>query len=156
MVITNNLNVVDILADSPGIDVIAAGGRVRASDRAVVGALAIDFIRGFKVDLALIGASGIETNGDFLDFDVDEVRVSQTILDNARRVILAVDSTKLDRPAPVRIGQLADIDYLVTDLAADPLRAACAAAGVRHRRNRRDPLKHARLDIGGLGSDDAA
>ncbi|MDE0878252.1 MAG: DeoR/GlpR family DNA-binding transcription regulator [Sphingomonas bacterium] len=130
MVITNNLNVVDILADRPGIEVIAAGGRVRANDRAVVGALAIDFIRGFKVDLALIGASGIEANGDFLDFDVDEVRVSQTILENARRVILAVDSTKLDRPAPVRIGHLADIDYLVTDIVAAPLRIACEAAGV--------------------------
>ncbi len=83
MVITNNLNVVDILGGRPSIEVIAAGGRVRASDRAVVGALAMDFIRGFKVDMALIGASAIDPDGSFLDFDVDEVRVSQTII--ARR-----------------------------------------------------------------------
>lgn len=51
MVITNNLNVVDILAERPGIEVIAAGGRVRASDRAVIGGIAMDFIRGFKVDV---------------------------------------------------------------------------------------------------------
>lgn len=131
MVITNNLNVVDILADRPGIAVIAAGGRVRPSDRAVIGGIAMDFIRGFKVDIALIGASGIEANGDFLDYDVDEVRVSQTIIHNARQVILAIDASKLDRPAPVRIGTLDDIDWLVTDRAPPALRAACVAAGVR-------------------------
>ena len=131
MVITNNLNVVDILADRTGIEVIAAGGRVRASDRAVIGAIAMDFIRGFKVDVALIGASGIEANGDFLDYDIDEVRVSQTIIRNARQVILAIDSSKLDRPAPVRVGNLDDIDWLVTDHVPDSLRAACAEAGVR-------------------------
>ena len=130
MVITNNLNVVDILADSPGIEVIAAGGRVRPSDRAVVGALAMDFIRSFRVDYALIGASAIEPDGTFLDFDVDEVRVSQTIIAQARKVILTLDSSKLGRPAPVRIGGLDDIDYLVTDDIDDTLGKACDAAAV--------------------------
>lgn len=130
MVITNNLNVVDILADCPGIDVIAAGGRVRPGDRAVIGALAMDFIRSFRVDYALIGASAIEADGTFLDFDVDEVRVSQTIIAQARKVILTLDSSKLGRPAPVRIGDLADIDYLVTDDIDDALGSACDAADV--------------------------
>ncbi|QNE30776.1 DeoR/GlpR transcriptional regulator [Sphingomonas sp. NBWT7] len=130
MVITNNLNVVEILADCPGIEVIAAGGRVRPGDRAVVGALAMDFIRSFRVDYALIGASAIEADGTFLDFDVDEVRVSQTIIAQARKVILTLDSSKLGRPAPVRIGGLDDIDYLVSDDMDDGLRAACDAAAV--------------------------
>lgn len=130
MVITNNLNVVDILADCPGIEVIAAGGRVRPGDRAVIGALAMDFIRSFRVDYALIGASAIEADGTFLDFDVDEVRVSQTIIAQARKVILTLDSSKLGRPAPVRIGDLADIDYLVTDAVDDALEAACDASDV--------------------------
>lgn len=131
MVITNNLNVVDILAPCPGIEVIAAGGRVRPGDRAVVGALAMDFIRAFRVDYALIGASAIDPDGTFLDFDVDEVRVSQTIIAQARHVILALDSSKLGRPAPVRIGDLEDVDYLVTDVAGPALRSACDGAAVK-------------------------
>jgi DeoR family glycerol-3-phosphate regulon repressor len=117
MVITNNLNVVAILADCPGIEVIAAGGRVRPGDRAVIGALTMDFIRSFRVDYALIGASAIERDGTFLDFDLDEV-------------ILTLDSSKLGRPAPVRIGGLEDIDYLISDDMDDDLRAACDAARV--------------------------
>lgn len=131
MVITNNLNVVDILADRPGITVIAAGGRVRAHDRAVVGGLAMEFIRGFKVDIALIGASAIEPDGEFLDFDIDEVHVSQTIIRQARRVILSLDASKIARTAPVRVGTLADIDDLVIDRADAALRSACTTAGVR-------------------------
>lgn len=131
LVITNNLNVVDILAGCDTIEVIAAGGRVRAHDRAVVGALAMEFIRGFKVDFALVGASAIDADGTLLDFDVDEVRVSQTIIANARRVILAADQSKIGRPAPVRIGDLGDINYLVTDVLGDgDLREACRRAEV--------------------------
>ncbi|WP_347092107.1 DeoR/GlpR family DNA-binding transcription regulator [Sphingomonas parapaucimobilis] len=129
MVITNNLNVVDILGGRPSIEVIAAGGRVRASDRAVVGALAMDFIRGFKVDMALIGASAIDPDGSFLDFDVDEVRVSQTIIAQARQVLLAIDGSKLERAAPVRVGDMGDVDFLVTDRADPRLREAASAAG---------------------------
>lgn len=132
LVITNNLNVVDILADRPSINVIAAGGKVRPSDRAIVGALAMDFIRGFKVDYALIGASAIDATGTMLDFDVDEVRVSQTIIAQARTVILGVDRSKFGRPAPVSIGGLDLIDYLVTDEIDDPdLLAACRVAGLQ-------------------------
>jgi DeoR family glycerol-3-phosphate regulon repressor len=130
MVITNNLNVVDILRGHPTIEVIVAGGRVRAGDRAIVGALAMDCIRAFKVDFALIGASAIEPDGSFLDFDLDEVRVSQTIIRQARQVLLALDCSKLDRPAPVRIGGMADIDFLVTDRADPRLTGACRDAGV--------------------------
>jgi DeoR family transcriptional regulator, glycerol-3-phosphate regulon repressor len=131
LVITNNLNVVDILADRPSIQVIAAGGKVRASDRAVVGALAMDFIRGFKVDYALIGASAIDAAGTMLDFDVDEVRVSQTIIAQSRTVILGADGSKFGRPAPVAIGSVALVDYLVTDQLDDPgLLAACRTGEV--------------------------
>lgn len=132
LVVTNNLNVADILGGVPSIEVVVAGGRVRASDRAVVGALAMDFLRGFKLDFALIGASAIDGEGTLLDFDMDEVRVSQTIIEQARTVILATDRTKFGRPAPVRIAEIGVVDHLVTDrLVHAEIAAACAAARVQ-------------------------
>ncbi|MGU3391199.1 DeoR/GlpR family DNA-binding transcription regulator [Sphingomonas sp. M1A8_2b] len=131
LVITNNLNVVDILRGTPSVEILIAGGRVRAADRAVVGALAMDFMRGFKVDFAVIGASGIEGDGTLLDFDVDEVRVSQTIIAQTRKVVLAADSSKLRRSAPVRIAGLEAVDYFVTDRLDDPdILAACQCENV--------------------------
>lgn len=130
LVITNNLNVVDILAGRERIEVIAAGGRVRASDRAIVGALAMDFIRGFRVDYAVIGASAIDRDGTLLDFDVEEVRVSQTIIAHARKVILVADASKVGRAAAIRIAGLERIDYLVTDRIDPALARACRDAEV--------------------------
>jgi DeoR family glycerol-3-phosphate regulon repressor len=132
LIITNNLNVVDLLYRNPNHEVIVAGGRVRAVDRAAVGAFAVDFIRHFKVDFAVIGASAIDDDGALLDFDMNEVQVSQTIIQNARQVILVADSNKLGRPAPVRIGHISDVDTYVTDRMSSPaLAAVCEKHGVK-------------------------
>jgi len=127
LVITNNLNVALALYPVASIEVIIAGGPVRHSDGAVVGSAAVDHIRQFKVDAAVIGASAIDEDGSLLDFDPLEVNVSRAIIDNARRVILVCDRLKIGRAAPVRIGHLAQIDIFVTDrLESERLRALCA------------------------------
>jgi len=115
MAITNNINVVNILSGTPGFEVIVAGGVVRPTDGGVIGEATVDFIKQFKVDYAVIGTSAIDEDGSLLDYDYREVKVAQAIIDNARQTILVADSMKLERSAPVRIGHLAQMDYVVTD-----------------------------------------
>jgi len=115
MAITNNINVVNILSGTPGFEVIVAGGVVRPTDGGVIGEATVDFIKQFKVDYAVIGASAIDEDGSLLDYDYREVKVAQAIIDNARQTILVVDSMKLERSAPVRIGHMTQMDYIVTD-----------------------------------------
>jgi DeoR family transcriptional regulator, glycerol-3-phosphate regulon repressor len=116
LVITNNLNVATLLYAHPRIEVIVAGGSVRRADGGVIGSAAVDFVKQFKVDYAVIGASAIDEDGALLDFDYREVRVSRAIIENARQVILVADKLKLERAAPVRIGHMAEIDTFVTDV----------------------------------------
>ena len=132
LVITNNLNVAMNLSRLDGFDVIVAGGPVRGADAAVVGSAAVDLIRQFKVDTAVIGTSAIDEDGALLDFDYREVRVAQAIMENARRVILVADRSKFERTAPVRIGHLDQIDTFVTDwLPSERLRTLCRDKGIR-------------------------
>ena len=114
-VITNNLNVAAILCGNPDCEVIVAGGVVRARDRAIVGEAAVDFMRQFRVDIAVIGISGIESDGTLRDYDLREVKVAQTIIAQAREVWLAADHSKFNRPAMVQLATLAQIDRLFTD-----------------------------------------
>jgi DeoR family transcriptional regulator, glycerol-3-phosphate regulon repressor len=131
LVITNNLNVATLLYRHPRIEVIVAGGPVRRQDGAVIGAAAVDFVAQFKVDFAIIGTSALEEDGSLLDFDVREVRVARAIIDNARKVILVADRTKLARTAPVRIGHLSDVDIFITDAITSPaITDVCRAANV--------------------------
>lgn len=114
-VITNNLNVAATLSGNPECEVIVAGGVLRSRDRGIVGETAVDFMRQFKVDIAVIGISGIEADGSLRDFDYREVKVAQTIIAQSRQVWLAADHSKFNRPAMVQLAQLAQIDRLFTD-----------------------------------------
>jgi DeoR family transcriptional regulator, glycerol-3-phosphate regulon repressor len=114
-VITNNLNVAAILSGNPNCEVIVAGGVVRSRDRGIVGETTVDFIRQFKVDIAVIGISGIEADGSLRDFDYREVKVAQAIIAHSREVWLAADTSKFNRPAMVELATLSQIDRLFTD-----------------------------------------
>jgi DeoR family glycerol-3-phosphate regulon repressor len=114
-VVTNNINVANILAANPGCEVMVAGGMLRRSDGGLVGELTTQFIEQFKVDTAVIGTSALDADGDLLDFDLAEVRVSRAIIRQARKRILVTDHSKLDRSAPARICSLSELDMVVTD-----------------------------------------
>ena len=130
-VLTNNLNVAAILSGNPDCEVIVAGGVVRTRDRGIVGEAAVDFIRQFRVDIALIGISGIESDGTLRDFDYREVKVAQTIIEHAREVWLAADHSKFNRPAMVQLATLEQIDRLFTDAAPpEPFPSLLQAADV--------------------------
>lgn len=131
-VITNNLNVAAILADSPDCEVLVAGGVVRSRDHGIVGETTVDFIRQFRVDLAIIGISGIEQDGTLRDFDLREVKVAQSIIAQSREVWLAADSSKFDRPAMIELARLDQIDVLYTDAAPPaPYASLLKEAGVQ-------------------------
>jgi DeoR family transcriptional regulator, glycerol-3-phosphate regulon repressor len=131
-VITNNLNVAAILCGNPDCEVIVAGGVVRARDRGIVGEAAVDFIKQFRVDIAVIGISGVEADGTLRDFDYREVKVAQTIMAAAREVWVAADSSKFNRPAMVEMARLPQIDRLFTDAPPpEPFPALLMEADVR-------------------------
>lgn len=126
MIITNNINVANRLRVYPQFEVVIAGGVVRATDGGIVGEAAVDFIRQFKVDYAVIGASAIDDDGALLDYDFREVKVAQAIIANARHVILVADSTKFERTAPVRIAHISQVHTFVTDRCFPPsIRRIC-------------------------------
>ena len=115
LVITNNINAVEIMKTFAGVELVIAGGQVRRSDGGIVGEAAVDFINQFKTDYAVIGVSAIDEDGSLLDYDFREVRVAQAIIANARHVILVTDLLKLQRNAPVRIGHISQINTIVVD-----------------------------------------
>jgi DeoR family transcriptional regulator, glycerol-3-phosphate regulon repressor len=115
LVVTNNMNVAQSLAANPECQVIVTGGTLRRSDGGLVGNLASNTIRQFKFDIAVIGCSAMDLDGDLLDFDFQEVEVSQAIISQSRRCFLVADHSKFQRSAPARIASLADIDVLFTD-----------------------------------------
>lgn len=114
-VVTNNIHVATILSAKEDFSVIIAAGEVRFRDGGIIGEATCDFISQFRMDYGIIGISGISSDGALLDFDFREVKVSQAILQHARHVILAADSSKFERHAMVEQGNIAQVNCLVSD-----------------------------------------
>ena len=115
LVVTNNMNVANILNANPDCQVIVTGGMLRRSDGGLIGDVASQTILQFKFDLAVIGCSAIDPEGDIADFDIQEVHVSKSIIRQARRTYLVADNSKVQRTAPALIASLSEIDIFFTD-----------------------------------------
>lgn len=118
-VVTNNLHVARTLATNPNAEVLIAGGTVRHEDLGVVGEAALGFIRQFKVDIGLIGISGIDADGTLRDFDLREVMVARAIVECSRQVWLVADHSKFGRPAMIEMAPLRAVNTLFTDTRPD-------------------------------------
>ncbi|ABB40524.1 transcriptional regulator, DeoR family [Oleidesulfovibrio alaskensis G20] len=114
-VVTNSLNVASILAQNSSHDVVVAGGTVRHRDNGIVGPSAERFIREFRVDYGIIGISGIDEDGNLLDYDYREVAVARTIIECSRHVYMVTDNSKFGRPAMVRMARLSDLTALFSN-----------------------------------------
>ena len=131
-VVTNNMNVANILAPNDSCEVLVAGGQLRRSDGGLVGDLTSEFMANFKTDFAIVGCSALDEDGDILDFDLAEVRVSRAILRQARERWLVTDSAKLAQKAPIRVVSLRELDAVFIDRPLpEGLGRVCAEGGTR-------------------------
>ena len=118
MIMTNNLNAAPILSTNDSHTVLITGGRLRHADAGLVGPQAAASARSIKFDLAVIGCSAMDETGDLFDYDLDEVAVSQTVIEASRATALVADSEKFARQAPARIAPLSDFSIFCTDRAS--------------------------------------
>jgi len=117
LVVTNNLNIANILIANTSCEIILTAGILRRIDGGLVGGLTAELLKQFKFDFAILGCSAIDTDGDLLDFDGQEIMVSQTALKQSRSVMVVADHLKFKRTAPLKICSLKDVDKLFTDVA---------------------------------------
>lgn len=114
-VVTYSLRVATTLSDCTDFTVAVPGGFVRQVDGGVFSESTAEFIRAFKFDYVIISVSGIDDEGDIGDDDYAEVAAVRAAMLQAGRVILAIDSSKFGRRALVRLGNLHEVDIIVSD-----------------------------------------
>lgn len=115
MIVTNSVYVAYRLSMRNDNRVFMAGGELRAQDGGTFGADAMAFVRNFHTDFAILSTAGVDQANGFTLFDLEEAKFSRNIMDNSAVRIMACDSSKFGREAPVTIGDPALLDHLVTD-----------------------------------------
>ncbi len=114
-VVTNSIEILIQLSDVSDWNIISSGGQIKEGYLALVGPRSIETIQSYNVEKAIISCKAFDLEKGFSDSNEDFARAKQAMLRGAKECILAVDSTKLKRFAFAKVGDLRDIDVIVTD-----------------------------------------
>ena len=116
-VVTNSVVVANILAIQPGNRVFMAGGELRNYNGGAFGPEALEFVKNFEVQCAIFSAAAIHPDKGFLVHHLCEAEFARAIIDRSERTLVAADSRKFGRKAPLRMCGAEQVDELVTDAA---------------------------------------
>lgn len=100
----------------PNIDLIFIGDRVSKNSQLTVGGEAISKIRQLNADLCIIGTNALDVTHGLTDNDWDVVQVKKAMIESSDKVVSLAIREKLNTSQRIKVCDLAEIDYLVTEL----------------------------------------
>ncbi len=114
-VITNNLEVMNVLSRSD-VTVFGSGGRLtRAGCMGFIGADAENTFKSVYADICFFSAKSLSNDGVITDCYKEEIDVRRAMFSNSQKVAFLCDSSKFDSRSAFLQCSLKDIDYIVTE-----------------------------------------
>ena len=114
-VITASLQVAHILSKDKNIDIIQLGGMLRHSSLSVVGKYAEAALSDFSCSKLYIGVDGIDLDFGITTTDMMEASLNRVMMQTAQKTIVLADSSKFGRRGFSKIGDMEEVDHIITD-----------------------------------------
>src|SRR3954466_12570940 len=131
-VITNALDVANVLVDRAGIELILLGGSVRPRMHSMLGHLAELAATELRAETLFMGIGAISATRGLMNDSIPEIQTDRALHRMARSVVVLADATKFDTVAPAWVFSLEEVETVVTDWTIPPDRVAeFERAGVR-------------------------
>ncbi len=118
-VITNNLNVVDVLREKEDFQVILTGGIYYEKENTIIGKQSEIDMALYNVDLSIIAVNGISLDKGITDFRIEESGIINAMIKSARKSAVIADHSKFERISCINVCPLDSIDYILTDSGLD-------------------------------------
>ncbi|MBE6637055.1 MAG: DeoR/GlpR transcriptional regulator [Ruminococcaceae bacterium] len=114
-VTTTGLNVaIELMKkDMPIVNIV--GGMINRDNITVSGNQAVSFIDSINIDLAFIVPSGVSAKDGLTCGNFIECELKKLVVEKARKVVLLMDSSKLNKSLPYTFCSIDDIDCIVSD-----------------------------------------
>lgn len=131
-VITNAIDVVSVLIDRPGIELVVLGGVVRPGMHSMLGHIAELALGELRADALFMGIGALTAEHGLMNDSIPEILTDRALRRAARACVVLADSSKLGAVAPAYVFGIDQVDTVVTDADADPREvAALEGQGVR-------------------------
>jgi DeoR family transcriptional regulator of aga operon len=114
-VITNDLDILAVLAQKRRLNVVMLGGMLRRRNGALYGAQAHAAVDGLRVDKLFLGVDGFDSNGGLTTHYEPEAVLNRKMVEAARQVIVVADRSKFGRTCLHRFIGINKIHDLVVD-----------------------------------------
>lgn len=119
-VITNALDVANVLLDAPGIELVLLGGVLLPGVHSLGGHLTERAMHDLRADTVFMGASAVDLEHGFMTEQVAEIPVDRALRRMARDAVMLVDAGKFDRVAPGFMFGFEAVTVVVTDAGTRP------------------------------------
>jgi DeoR family fructose operon transcriptional repressor len=105
------------------------GGMINRENVSISGNQALKFLADINIDIAFLVPSGLSLKDGFTSGNYSECELKRMVVEKARRVVILMDKSKINRCLPFTFSQLENIHTIVTDddLPEDITNAAKAA-----------------------------
>lgn len=114
-IITNSILIANIISTSNNINLILAGGVYNKKEFAFLGQITADFLSDFAVNKCFLSVGGISLEKGITDFYMEEVIVEKKLIEMSQKIYCLADSSKIDNNSLFKIGDIDDIELLITD-----------------------------------------
>ena len=115
-VITNALNIAETVLRKNKPTVTLLGGDVKRTNFITVGNSCAEFIDKLNIHTAVMTATGFITEtGAFTCGSQSEAEVKKAVIKRATRVIMLLDSSKVNKNTPYTFATVSDLDQMVVD-----------------------------------------
>ncbi len=114
-IVTNAVNIALELQGQLGKRVIVTGGQLNQDSYELVGHLVGQSLQNMHLDLALLGATGVDIGFGFSVADEPEAVASRAFMAAAEQTIILADSSKIGQATFARMCRLTEVDLLITD-----------------------------------------
>lgn len=128
-VVTNALDIVQVLLDRDGIDLVVLGGAVRPKMHSLLGHLTEMAARELRADTLVMGIEAVSLEHGLMNDHLQEVLTDRSLRQMVGEVVVLADATKFNRIAPAHVFGLDAVHAIVTDSRVDPE----TIAGLRER-----------------------
>jgi len=131
-VVTNSLLVINALADSPEINLIALGGILRRSEMSLIGHIAEQSLAEVRTNKVIIGIRAMDVEHGLTNDYIQETMTDRAILKIGQEVVVVADHTKCGRVSTAFVAPITAIHTLVTDTeTSQNFVAALSEKGIR-------------------------
>ena len=115
-IITNNIGALEALDIRPDCEVILTGGTFRSGTSCLIGEEVLNRLQKAHPTTTILGVDGISFKRGLTSHNTHEAAVSRKMIDQTTgRVIIVADSSKLGALSQNYIGDLSEIDILITN-----------------------------------------